>query len=159
MIDKLANLMQMFEIGDSMPIVGDLQKIDQVKEPERTTNVQEYKQRPSFSDEEDFDRSYGTSSTINDNPFTKQSNFIAFHTVEKGKNNLFGDDDEPGQKYSISQRKVDDYQFPDDEDDVYKDEEIYDFPSHIKHKNPLEGDNILRPLSSKQSKRYSKCDK
>jgi hypothetical protein len=77
-IEKLADLMNMLNIGDSMPIDGDLQQIPEVNEPDVNNNFPDYPQKEI----EDFELSRGT---INDNPFTKESNFLAYHATVQGK--------------------------------------------------------------------------
>ena len=153
MIDKLANLMNMFEIGESMPIEGNLQQMSEIAGPSHHDNSKFHTEK-KFEGDSEFETTHGTQ---DDNPFTKKSNFLAYHTLENSEQALDFHKIADKQKMSITSKKQDEgYQLPED-DDPYKDEEDYDFPSYIKNKNPLKGENILRPVSSKHSKRYSKC--
>lgn len=138
MIEKLSNLMNIFEIGDSTPLEGDLQRINEVEEPERITHIE--KQHYDIQDESEFDHSIETNNAKVDqnNPFTKQSNFLAYHTIENdGKGLLPGEDD---QEYSNTNiKEIGRYKLPDDNEPSNSDDNI-DFPRSYKH-----------------NERYSKC--
>jgi len=151
-IEKLANLMNMFEIGESMPMDQDLQQIPEVNEPRQTQNIKPYNYEPE-TPEDAFERSNGTNE---ENPFTKQSNFLAFHaSSEANPKDLTKEVNEDNKKASTLDR----YQLPEDDEEDFKDESDYQFPLYMQSKDIKRGDSILRPLSAKQSERYSKCDK
>lgn len=58
--------MNMFEIGDSMPLEADLQRIGEVEEPDRTTQIK--KLNEIIHDDNNFDQSVGTN---NNGKFTQ----------------------------------------------------------------------------------------
>lgn len=77
MIDKLSKLMNQFEIGESMPVVGDLYQIPEANEQPEENNIYDYQNNKFLDDITDLDQSQITN---NENPFTKLENFLAFHS-------------------------------------------------------------------------------
>mgnify|MGYP006280715979 CR=1 FL=1 len=151
MIDKLSKLMNQFDIGESMPIEGDLQVIPETKEPEQTKNLKELNVQPDDEGDSDLARSLGNDDC---NPFTKESNFIGYHTTEQYHDNEnLKFDHEYNQKYSATTK---DDQNLEEEEDWEDEQDFTDFPPHIKNRPSQMEPNLLRPLSSKHSDRYSK---
>ena len=77
MIEKLSNLMNQFEIGESMPVIGDLYQIPETDEQIEENNIYGFQNNKYLDDITDLDQSQITN---NENPFTKKSNFLAFHS-------------------------------------------------------------------------------
>lgn len=156
MIDKLSKLMNQFEIGESMPLEGDLQVIQETNEPEQTTNLQKYNFEQNKEEDSDLARSFGTNN--DENPFTKKSNFIAYHTTENSESynqNVFDYPETEERKYSVTQQNKD-TQNDIEEENWENEDDFTDFPAHIRNRPSAMEPNILRPLSSKHSDRYSK---
>lgn len=73
--------MNQFDIGESMGNMGNLQSVPE--DPESTQFGHASPINYGNNDDDNQDDFENSHSTINDNPFTKKSNFLAYHTLEK----------------------------------------------------------------------------
>ncbi|CAI2385004.1 unnamed protein product [Moneuplotes crassus] len=175
MVDKLANLMNMFEIGESMPMVEDLQGKEYIKDQNNPSSKSLhskdlFKNAPSevYADnknDSEFDKSFKSNNQSN-NPFIMKNDPIEFWedgkhleknpihpSISTDANQRGVPSLDPNEISKSSHKEV--YQLPSDNDD--EDEDL-DFPAYMKDNNPFARESGLkRPLSSKQSERYSKC--
>ena len=100
MLDNLTKLMNQFDIGESMGM-GNIQGIPEEPNSTQFDHASSIPKQP-FENNDMLEQSQ---STNNDNPFTKRSNFLAYHTIEN-------DNDRPSmvegdKKFSVTNQNYD----------------------------------------------------
>lgn len=142
--------MNQFDIGESMGNMGNLQSVPE--DPESTQFGHASPINYGNNDDDNQDDFENSHSTINDNPFTKKSNFLAYHTLEK-------DEDRPSMvneniKYSATNKISNKVSFSPNYHSLQKSDIEPEQEYELGIRDNTSGSKIFRPFSAKHSDRY-----